>query len=180
MAADYIPPPAGPYKPVSDLYNETQAAVDESGQVYRFPSEDMIRLEQEKVNNSAAEPGKIFRDNAQNQVPLTEPVNLYTQPRKASETAAKRPFAAAPAQTGPSAGFYTANPWAAGSSAIPPASSQSGWSGYSQGYSGYSYAPPYPYTYDYRNAPGNQGYMPYANMPSPWSMMPMQSFFPGN
>ena len=173
VAADeYVPPPAGPYKPVAVMGGAQAVATDSAGKVYRFPSEDMIRSEAPAPMLASEEPVTVTERPAQ------APADFQ---QADSATAALTPSSAANPQQ-PTTGFSAANPWAVATpqgQAMPaPAYQPPNQAWYPQ----YAYPQQYPYGYgypDYYNNSNSGTEAPYSNMPTPWSMMPMQPFFSG-
>ena len=173
----YAPPPAGPYKPVVVVSGEAGYTPDSASKVYKFPSEDMIRGEAPKLTDlPESEKKPAFAD-------------VIEQPHYPGVTPSSRQPAAAaaansvlpPPQPGGVEAWRQSNPWSPLSQPARQQRSQAlyqspGYSPSQSWYPQYDYSQQqYPYGYGYPNNTGNSPY----NMPTPWSMMPMQPFFPG-
>ncbi len=183
-AQEYVPPPAGPYKPEVVVSDAPAFSSESAEKVYKFQSEDLIRSEAPAALSfdasaaSAQQPEqRIIRPSAQRPNDTTP----HTDSGSAIPGQIYHDSAQAPQPTGGRA--YDSNPWAPNVSTVQPQQpvypGSLNW--YPQQY-GYGYPQQYPYGY------GNQGYYgntpndanaPFSNMTSPWNMMPMQPFFPG-
>ncbi len=180
LAAEYVPPPAGPYKPAVVVSGTQNSAIKGSGKVYKFPSEDLMRAEapaMPEMDSTRNEPDRTVQNEGLR-------ANLEGQ-----KNATKAPVYSLqnPANVQNPVNSYALNPWAAGvgttrsQSVAPPhyqGAQQPGQAWYPQ----YGYPQQNPYAYGYPNYYGNSNNSanaPFSNMPSPWTMMPMQPFSSG-
>jgi hypothetical protein len=175
-AADYVPPPTGPYQS-SVIISDKNLFQSDNGnhQVYRFPTEELIRGEKKPLKFTRGDTSSF-----QNNIPAA-PV--------APTASTKIPLekSIAPSTVNPSAQYYPVNPWepkAQSSVQQPmqqqyPDNYQYDWGNQSsrqQQYWQQPYRQQYPYGYSNQN---NYMNTPFNSMPSPWSAMPMQPFFSG-
>jgi hypothetical protein len=179
LAAEYVPPPAGPYKPAVVMSDSSGTSTDDSGKVYKFPNDDLMRSE--------APPMPVLVP------PRKEPVKTVHNERlnagsEMQKKAAKAPTfsSQSPANIQNPANSYAVNPWAAGAfqsqSSVAPPRYQSAQQPGQAWYPPYGYPQQNPYAYGYPNYYGNSNNSadaPFSTMPSPWTMMPMQPFFSG-
>lgn len=186
LASKYVPPPAGPYQPEVVVSEHVDTNDGESDRVYKFPSEDLMRSE-----------APVFNSSTSNSLPLdnSQPQSTTNQARQQRPAGKPDPESLPAGQSSTAGGAnYPSNPWATGNnwngqatssgSAYPPVNQ--GWGAQygspqygNQQYGGQQYGgqQSYPYGYNYQNYL-NSG--PFNNMATPWKMMPMQPFFPGN
>ncbi len=171
----YAPPPAGPYKPLVVVNDDTNTTSDSSSKVYKFPSEDLIQGDAPRLQDQPESEKKPAFATV-----LKHPDNTATTRSSAQSAMRTVPDSLSSVPPGNGAAWRQNNPWSplsqtTGQDAqpryqIPGYGPGQGW------YPGYNYSrQQYPYGYAY---PGNTGNSPF-NMPTPWSMMPMQPFFPG-
>ena len=194
FAGEYVPPPTGPYKS-SVVVNKNQITEGNSGQVYKFPSDNLIQSESRNDPVFLSDrriinlPEKKFSNSAQSiatQQAVSEAEIQHQQQSVVSRQSSQPPSSAAPNFT---------NPWDPES--LPQAENyqQNYYQGdvfrdnYYQGnrYAGNTYPrtqlnSQYAYPQNYPYAQSNQNNFmnaPFNGMPSPWSSMPMQPFFSG-
>jgi len=168
LAAEYVPPPSGPYKS-SGIVNTSLQQSNSSAKIYRFPSDGLIQSEP-RIKPTYFDRGQ--RDFKPRNIMATKPVieapivpPVITKPVEPAQVTVAKP---APA---PMTGNFTSNPWAPDSMPQPPANYPGNWNNQQ-----YSYPQQNPYGYGNQNNFMNNAMN---GMPSPWSAMPMQPFFSG-
>ena len=185
LAQEYVPPPAGPYKPEVIVSDAPALSSEKSAEkVYKFPSEDLIRGE--------APPALSFDTPAASGQQSEQRINHQSAQRSNNTATHTGSGAAIPGSNYHSSAqasqpttdrLHDSNPWAPSVSTMQP--QQPVYRGSSSWYPpqyGYGYPQQYPYGYgtqDYYGNAQNDANAPFSNMPTPWNMMPMQPFFPG-
>ncbi len=170
LAAEYVPPPSGPYKS-SGIVNTNLQHSSSSAKIYRFPSDGLIQSEP-RVKSKPAYFYRNQRD-TKTQDMVTKPVieaapvaPVITKPVEPDQAIVVKPVSP------PMTGHFTGNPWAPDS--MPQSTDH--YPGYWNNQQ-YSYPQQNPYGYGNQNNFMNNAMN---GMPSPWSAMPMQPFFSGN
>lgn len=183
-AAEYVPPPTGPYQSSIVIDSQNNDRQQQPIQVYRFPPADLFSgSDQAKhsmplMQQQPAFNADVFNQSGQIPIPMDparqEIMDMnaqYAEPLQDSASLQQQPQA-------PQSPFYpqlTENPWAVGAQT------------YQQPYTSPWAAQNYNYPMPYQNMNHNQNYNsnpynmnePFSGMPQPWQMMPMQPFFSG-
>ena len=162
LAGEYVPPPTGPYQSTV-IINKNPFQSNNSEQVYRFPSEDLIQ--QKKIFNpvnSTIKQVEPFKQEVALPVPTRDKVTTKGIPPKVERTVQL---------SNKAANYYPANPWAPESQAYPGNYQGNYWNNPQ-----YSLPPQYPPGYNNQNNFMNEAFN---GMPTPWNSMPMQPFFSG-
>lgn len=185
LAAEYVPPPTGPYE--SSIVINNQSPSSRTERVYKFPSDSLIQSgnRKEPVFLSDTSVGvKPEENNTHTFVDSSRPINQGLEQ-------IKQPVQSElPNVTNPAAGNITNNPWAPVNLPGPDLYQQNYYQGNSfpdNYYQGYAYpgnpnSSQYAYPQQYPNVYENQyNFMndSFRSMPSPWSAMSMQPFFSG-
>lgn len=163
VAGEYVPPPPGPYQSTV-IINKNEYQSDNSGQVYKFPSENLIQ--HETADNST-----FVTDKQTNQ--LNRETTFPSSPVQENPPAVRvhEPAKSVPPANQAADDYFATNPWSSDSQTYPDA------------YQRNRMNPP-PVTLPQQNPYGynNQNdFMidPFNRMPSPWTPMPMQPPFSG-
>jgi len=167
LAAEYVPPPSGPYKS-SGIVNTNLQQSNSSTKIYRFPSDGLIQSEP-RINPTYFD--RSQRDFKTQNMAIKPAIKApIVPPVKAKPIEPAQATVAQPASP-PMTGKFTRNPWAPDSMPQPPANYPGNWNNQQ-----YSYPQQNPYGYGNQNNFMNNAMN---GMPSPWSAMPMQPFFSG-
>ena len=185
LAQEYVPPPAGPYKPEVVVSDAPAFSSESAEKVYKFPSEDLIRSDTPPPLTFDA-PARSDHQSVQKKAKPAAPLRNDSRSHAGYESALSSQNSRGSRQTSRSMGGrgYDSNPWSPNVSTARP--QLPAFPAYSDSYpsqqNGYGYPQQYPYGYGaqgyYGNTP-NDANTPFFNMTSPWNMMPMQPFFPG-
>ena len=177
-ALEYVPPPNGPYQSSSVINSQSIENLHEK-QVYRFPPADLMTETRPKLK---AQPFFTQPPVVQNPVHTAPPMPPF-QPIDSAPVAnmAQPPFPSdnlSPADDTkqPEDLFYPPlpeNPWAVGT--------QDFQNNFQNQWGQQNYQNTQPYQNMNPNYYQNQNNMntPFSGMPTPWQVMPMQPFFPG-
>ena len=197
-ASEYVPPPTGPYKSVIVINNE-QSQTGNSDQIYKFPSDSLIQSEPQRDEAVFLTDKRIM--NLPQDFNSEATIAVAPQQRDMSPQPVDPQKLPELTKPGTFSRQYSRNPWAAAGPLPDSAASQGnyyqggGYQGnlyqgsdypgnYYQGnyYQGNMYNPQYAYPRQNPYANNNQNNFmndSFNNMPSPWTVMPMQSFFSG-
>lgn len=164
LAGEYVRPPSGPYQSTVIIHKNLNQS-GSSDQVYKFPSDILIQVEQS--DKSVFLPDRKKQNQTQQGAgskhaiaPVIPPIvenPVFTQPER------------------PTDGNFSRNPWDAES--LPGPGSYQG-NGYQENWSNQQFSYPQQSPYGYYNQNNFMNY-PFNGMPSPWTAMPMQPFFSG-
>ncbi len=171
MAGEYIPPPSGPYQTSVVIGNDSSQS-DRSGQVYKFPSDSLIQINQpdkplyrSEMNAFDSNRDRLAAPARKIPPELPAEVAVQVNPQMPEQPQTPLPYM-----------NYNQNPWAPDSVSSPDMSSQWNWNNQQ-----YSYPQQNQYGQNQYGYPGQNNFMnnPLNSMPSPWTAMPMQPFFSG-